>query len=209
MLINDSSVQQKHKFIDPIAKHRADTQRWLVEEEAKKVLVEDGDVDPTDAEAQMGRPYFHTEFESKLIPYLPQNVFFMDHPTKDNIRAVMRVVDGKLETICAYDKGVMPERSIWKTRTSWIPNRQQTHFNRKDLPKHEITAAGVEWEGERPGWKKIVELWGEQKRGWRTPLVRLVQKGILSVAQVENLFGSADTIQWANATGKRNLPARY
>lgn len=52
-----------------------------------------------------------------------------------------------------------------------------------------------------PGWIKHLEPLGEQQRGWRSVLVRLVASGVLTTAQVESNFGNDNTPEWKQHMG--------
>lgn len=145
------------------------------------------------AEERMGRPMWPAEFETRL-KRLNANLFFEvieGNPTKKRLSVVDQ--RGK-HFVAVYENSLMPERSIPRLRTLEVPEPSVTHIDRKDLSS-DPTAL-------RPGWRKIVVPWGEKTRGWRTVLVRLIGAGLITVTEAENEFGSDETPEWRQHTGK-------
>lgn len=214
MLINDSVVQARSRKLTPQEKHAADVAAWIAEEEKRAVLVEDTMlINPASFDQQVGRPITSAELEMKLGKILPPNIIFISNPFVRDKRAAVRVLpNGARETIVPYEAGWMPEHSVFDVKVEWIRDKSITHFTRKDMAKssYEITPSGIMWTSDhRPGWKKVIKLWNEKKRGWRTVLIRLVQNNLMTPTQAERLFGSDDRVQWANAMGKRSVVADY
>jgi hypothetical protein len=145
------------------------------------------------AEERMGRPMWPSEFEQRL-KRLNANLFFEvieGNPSKKRLSVVDQ--RGK-HFVAVYENSLMPERSIPRLRVMEVPEPNVTHIDRKDLSSDP--------EALRPGWRKITVPWGEKTRGWRTVLVRLIGNGLITVAQAENEFGSDETPEWRQHTGK-------
>ena len=145
------------------------------------------------AEERMGRPMWPKELEARLTR-LNSNLLFeviAENPSKKRLSVVDQ--RGK-HFIAVYENCLMPERSIPKLREMEVPEPNLTHIDRKDFSSDP--------EAIRPGWRKIQIPWGEKTRGWRTVLVRLIQDGLITVAQAELEFGSDETPEWRQHTGK-------
>jgi hypothetical protein len=142
---------------------------------------------------RLGRQMFPAELERRLKK-LNANLFFeviAENPTHK--RASLLIPNGR-KVLVVYENSLMPERSIPKLRTMEVPDPTFTHLDRKDMP--------TDPDALRPGWRRVQIPWGEAKRGWRTVLVRLIQQGAITVTQAETEFGSDETPEWRQHTGK-------
>lgn len=210
--VHDSATAERELVIGAQRKHQAQVDEWAKQEEDSKVIVSSSlEVDLTDAERQIGKSLTSAQFEAKLRPYLPSNVVFIDNPRLASKRAVVFLAPGTMDgftTICPYEKGLMPEHSIFAEKEEIIRDFSQTHLDRADFPKHEyVPGIGFTYEpgALKPGEKRIQIAWHEVKRGWRTVLLRLIQANLLSAATAERLFGADNRPQWANHTGKQRI----
>ena len=142
---------------------------------------------------RLGRQMFPKELEKRLQNLNPNLYFEVIPENPTHKRASILVPDGKKHLV-VYENSLMPERSIPKIRTMEVPDPTFTHLDRKDMPKDPGAL--------RPGWRRVQIPWGESKRGWRTVLVRLIQAGAITVTQAETEFGSDETPEWRQHTGK-------
>ena len=190
--VRDEQNLRRDAFIKRVEKQKAEKIAWAKEQEADCVYVENDYISPSNAEAQLGRVMNTLELESKL-KLLNPNLYFITNPHNPLMKGCYVQRNNKLDYICAYHAGFMPEHSIVKTKTEMVWDYEATKkpLARADLPKHELTPQGVKWDenAPRPGWKKIKKPAGELKRGWRTVLMKLVLEGLLTVNQVETTFG--------------------
>jgi len=215
MLIRDEALQDRHAVISPQEAHMAKVKQWAAEQARHCIYVQDDDLSPGNAEKQLGTPLMSEEFERRLAKVLPPNCKFITHPIRPWIRVIIRVFpDGTSETICPYERGLMPEHSILRIRTEWVRDFSTTRIDRKDLPKADfIPGVGhvFEKDAPRPGWRKIYHLCGEdptagkKTRGWRTVLIRCVEMGVITPTAAEREFGVDDSPQWAAHLGKQKI----
>ena len=195
---------------DRVEKQKNDLLQYIKQEESHIVFVEDSLVDPTNDEKQLGKPISSVTFENILRTVLPLNIAFIDNPWIPDKKAIVRVKGTEFETICPYERGLMPEHSVMQLVTKEIPDSEvlgrRKAMNRKDLGKYEyVPGQGFVFDDTtvRPGFKRIKQVGRELKRGWRTVLLRLIQEGLISLYDVERLFGSKDHPSWAQNTGRR------
>lgn len=144
-------------------------------------------------EERMGRPLWPKQFEDRLLKLNPDFLFEVidGNPTHKRLS----ILDARGKTFLAvYENSLMPERSIPRLREMEVPDPSFTHVDRKDFPKDPDAL--------KPGWRRILIPWGEYKRGWRTVLVRLIQSGVITPQQAEMEFGSDETPEWRQHTGK-------
>jgi hypothetical protein len=192
-------------------KHQQEIVDYIKQEESHLVFVEDALVDPTDSLKQMGHPYTSTEFETRLATILPSNCAFISNPWITDKKAVVRLKNfNEQETLCPYERGVIPEHSVMQLVTKEVPDNdimsRRKSLNRADLPKYEyVPGQGFVFDDSvvRPGFKRIKQIGREIKRGWRTVLIRLIQQDIITLYDAERVFGSKDHLSWAQHTGKR------
>lgn len=195
----NAAEQERQKLLD-----------YIQSEMAHVTLIEDDILNPTDSLKQLGRYYTSADFEKRILSLLPSNCAVIDNPYRPGFRAIIRPTHDGFETLCPYEGGILPEHSVMQCKTVEVPDpdfisRKKT-LDRKDLPKYE-------WSNEhgfifddtvcRPGFKREKQLGRELQRGWRTVLIRLIKKGLLTVDQAERTFGTSNTATWSqNARGK-------
>ena len=195
MIVNDTERQQK-------------TAIWTARENAKENYLQSCNKEVKDHvhtarladPGRLGRPLFPEELETRL-KRLNANLHFeviAENPTHKRLS----VIDQRGRHIVAvYENSLMPERSLPRLRTMEVPDPTFTHIDRKDMPKDPAAL--------RPGWRTITIPWGEAKRGWRTVLVRLVGAGLITVTQAEAEFGSDETPEWRQYTGKGDFTTPF
>jgi len=145
--------------------------------------------------SRLGNPMWPSQLEERL-KRLNANLLFeviAENPSHKRLS----VVDQRGRHIVAvYENSLMPERSIPRLREMEVPDPGWNHGKTRRLDFSQDEKAL------RPGWRKISIPWGESKRGWRTVLVRLIQAGVITVTQAETEFGSDETPEWRQHTGK-------
>lgn len=202
----DSQTLATHKKKTAVEKHREDVKQWVMQQVAHAVYLEDTDLSPANSDRQLGRPMFANELEVRLKK-LSSNFLAETNPFNASKKALYYAYPGKGKVfVCAYENGVMPEHSIMKVKEEEVWDVEQTHIDRKDLPKHEYQrGVGFRFDptAPRPGFKKVKLPWGEQKRGWRTVLLKIVIGGLATITDVERIFGTDDRAEWAGHTGKK------
>ena len=202
----DRVEAQKQKLLD-----------YIAQEQSHVVLIDDKLVDPTNSTKQLGNYMESSLFEKKLVTILPPSCFFLDNPWKSGFRAVVRrasistwYVD--YETLCPYERGILPEHSIMQLVEKEIPDpdviSRRKSISRKDLGRFEFKKGeGYVFDERdvRPGYKKIKQLGREVKRGWRTILLKLVIANVITLTDAERVFGAPDDMRWAAQVGKQKL----
>ncbi len=144
---------------------------------------------------RLGTPLWPHQLEERLKRLNANLVFEVIDLNPTHKR--LSVVDqrGK-QAVAVYENSLMPERSIPRLRELEVPDPSWDHSKTKRTDfSTEVTAI-------RPGWRKVTVPWGEAKRGWRTVLVRLIQAGLITATQAETEFGSDETPEWRQYTGK-------
>ena len=216
--VHDSNTILRDKLITPVKNHQAKVEEMMMQEMKNCVITENDQLNPTSWEQQVGKSLTHQQLEDKLRRVLPLNikavdVIPLDKPLSPTHRKFVRELpDGTQENIVVYERGLMPEHSVFNIKTEIVRDPTVKHVDRKDLPKWEIVPGqGVVFDETvvKPGWKKVVRQWSEQKRGWRTVLIRLIQHRLLSLYDAERLFGSDERATWAANTGKQNIELPY
>lgn len=195
MIINDTEHQIKTAVYDGLEKAQ-DGYLRSCETEVKDRIHTARLSDP----ARLGTPLWPSELEAKL-KRLNANLLFeviAENPTHKRLSVVDQ--RGK-HSVAVYENSLMPERSIPRLRTVEVPDPKFTHIDRKDLPKDPDAL--------RPGWRRVTIPWGEAKRGWRTVLVRLIGAGLITVTQAETEFGSDETPEWRQYTGKGDFTTPF
>lgn len=207
--VHDSETRLRDAIITPQRRHEAQVEEMLRAEAQNCVYVRDGEVAPADAGRQLGTPLTSADVEARLAKILEPGFVCVDHPWNETKKLVVRrLPSGTQETICVYERGLMPEHSIMRIKVEEIRDVDQKHLSRADLPKYEISPTGeIIWDPTKPkpGWKRVERLWGEKVRGWRTLLIRLIQARAISLSDAEKYFGSDNRPQWAANTGKQQL----
>lgn len=222
MLVLDETAQIKRRNAEV---REAELQRLADnlkrEREAARLLI---DPDKTATE-ELGSWMTPAELERKLLKINPNFIFVKGKPNSMGkvFKGVWFMLPngglvGPEGSITVYPDEPMPEFSIMNTRTVEVPDAT-TAVDAKsmiapgDLPKHEWVPHGKDprngyWVvpgGEAlPGMERIERPWDE-RRGWRTVLMRLWQSGYITLDQVIKEFGPANRRSWAALTGTHNI----
>ncbi len=190
-----------------IEKQRYDAVKYVEDQTKYAYLLANSQDNPSIWERQLGQPFTSLEFERRLKKLNP-NLHFEVHPAKPDKKCLYLIdIRGK-QFICAYENGYMPEQSVWRTKDEEIWDGT-THIKKADLPDGEFVDGEWMWNSkERPGYTTVKIPYGEAIRGWRTVLLKIIGNFINTPAEVEKIFGTADTAGWAQHTGKsvQNIP---
>lgn len=211
-LITNDIQKAKIAHGNRVEKQKQDLLRYIEDEKAHLVYIDDNLFDPTVSEKQLGRYYNSADFERRLKTILPSNCFIISNPYRPGFRAIVRYSNlnsGKYETICPYESGIIPEHSVMQRKEVEIPDpdyisRKRT-MERRDLPKHEwVPGQGFVFDDTtvRPGFIKVKQIGREIKRGWRTILIKLLTQKLVTVPDVERIFSADNTPNWARWTGR-------
>lgn len=185
-----------------LAEQRRQEALDYVEEQTRHAIwLSDKDTSPANAERQLGKSMTSEAFEKKLRR-LSRKLLPEPHPHKADKRCLYLVDSRGKQFLCAYESGFMPEHSIMKVKKEEVWTGQ-THINKKDLPKYDLTPEGIVWHsGVTPGFQHIDLPWGELKRGWRTVLLKIIGNFIATPTEVEKIFGVDNTREWKGHTRK-------
>jgi hypothetical protein len=163
-----------------IEAHHQQVNGWIRDQLQHAYLVADPSQSIANAERQLGKPLTIWVFKKevqKLRPSLRFNKEFIAHPLVNKER--WRIYHHG-NFITAIDD-IIPEWSLFGTQEKiGVPYNHKV-AGKADIPHHEIT------------------------RGWRTVLINLVARGLLTPAQVERFaakHGSEDRPSWAHLVGK-------
>jgi hypothetical protein len=145
--------------------------------------------------------------EAKLS-LLDPNFRFDPVPGKFTHKRLCYLKGGEKEIVCLYEVGLMPEHSIMKVMEKEVWDQTVSHLNRADMPKGEYIP-GRGWVFDptvtRPGYKRVKVPWGEERRGWRTVLLKCIVSGILTPTAVESVFSTDDRAEWAGHLGRHPI----
>lgn len=111
--------------------------------------------------ARVGMPMHHSELLRRIRKLIPHNLFVMDGRIVGDL-AIYRVYGTPQP-----DLNGRTFRYLFYIPTGWMPEFSQYEFDSRDVPIK------------------------ESKRGWRTPLLRLIKTGLVSEDQVRDEFGEA------------------
>lgn len=203
MLIVDSSAamaqDEKHQAL---AKQREDSDRWMEQQLAHAVYVQDNNLSVSNGQRQMGNGMLAPVFKT-LIEGLHPKLRVDHHPYSEDLcvwflkRAENWEWDERSKTfggeqkvfVTAVRDTVVPEWSIMSTRLvkSYDPSRNVGIGN-----------LGYTW----------VEVpYREETRGWRAVLAKLLNSEIVTLNQVQRAvdkYGSSDRPSWAAKTSQRS-----
>lgn len=163
-------------------------QRVLAEnlQRAAVTVEDDAGHDVSSVESQMGRPLASSVVQAKLKRCNPR-LFFERSIRYPELTGVYLVEGERAIHICGMESGMMPEFSVIKKKTIKIPNQ--------DLIGNKTPTREVEW--------SETETFASETRGWRTVLIRLLHKNLITRGDVEKHFGwtpSRDSQKWAEQT---------
>ena len=212
-IVEEEKRVKKHRFID-----------WCQFQVTNCPIINRDGIDYSQLHNQLGRAMSAADLEQKLLR-INRGFRFIQHPLKTDIKGLY-IVRGQLsvelnptpnlEYICAYHATVMPERSLMKTKIIEIPDPDyftgRTPIERDKLPAHERVVDrdspfgygyAFDPDAPRPGFKYVEQGYGEERRGWRTVLLRLVVNNFVALVDIEREFGHDQRPEWAYWTGRR------
>lgn len=206
LIINDTEHQQKVAIRKAYDADYEKKLQWAKENEAHNIYLEDENISPANAASQLGRPLSSHQLENILTKLNP-NLIFEYNWWNPGMKAMYIPEKGEKKYLLSYHV-FMPEHSVMKQKEETVIDYEQlkTPLKRSDLPKHEwVPGKGYVFDGLAPGWKKVTRPWGEQTRGWRTVLLKLIILKIITVSQVEKYFANPSSKfgqrAWAYHTG--------
>lgn len=131
----------------------------------------------TDLNKQHGTAMTATQFMSKLRLLNP-DLICKPHPSQS----------GFCNLYLSFPQGLMHLMPM----EDWMPEWSVMGTTEARKPVH------------RPDgfWAPVETLGAEVKRGWRTVLIRLIEKGLIGLEATERLFGPGNRRNWAALTGK-------
>jgi hypothetical protein len=195
---------------------RENISQWCQEQDAKCPVYNPREgVDYSNIMQQMGQPMSASEVERRL-QRINANLRFETNWRDATKKACYYLQGDTKEFICAYENGTMPEHSIMRVVEEEIPDPDfflgRTPIERDKLPAHEKvedpdSPLGFSYEfdptSKRQGFKYQLKGFGEDRRGWRTLLLRLIVRKLITVEQAERMFSPDFRPEWAVHTGKR------
>jgi hypothetical protein len=134
----------------------------------------------TDMTAQLGQMLSTERFMEKLRR-VNRDIIMTPHPHQPGIGCLYLVVG---------DQKVY----LFPCESDWMPEWSVMAEDEAREPVHEVHGH----------WQKVTVPGREIKRGWRTVLLRLVQRRIVTLDAVEREFGPGDRVSYAVLTGKRH-----
>ncbi len=181
MLIIDSEKAELRKKQDQQNKAAFQTYEQSKFEGRHAPLVADKHTSIANAAHQRGRAMTTTQFTG-LIHQLNRDLVILPHPANDSKACVYLLLpNGSKEFIVVCENGLMPEWSIMGTLEVRVPDG-----------------------GIHGMWKKTKVPGQELFRGWRTVLIYLIRKKLVSLEAVERLFGPCNRQSWCIFTGKQH-----
>lgn len=215
MLIKDSVNIPRLEAGEKRDEHRQQIADTVELKGSNRVL--DYETGPTNPLRQWGKPMGTLAFEKKLAAIMPPWIKFMPHAWNSNSkRSIYQVLpDGTLNHLLSYEFPMMPEHSIMERVYEDVPDMTVDNISGKDMPKMEFISPEEGWKFDTsaaplPGYKREEKAGREKVRGWRTVLLYLsTLLEVVSVAEVERIFGADDRKEWAHKTGKQFAPTAW
>lgn len=221
MLIKDELTLARH---DALTAQEAEVDKILTKIRKLRetsALLENPDVDPTNAERQFGRALHHTEVEKRLAR-LNANLVFTPHPHNPTKRCIyVKQPTGELQYLFVCEAGLVPENSVMSIRAhdELTPDALKLGWkvDKADVPKHEVIPHEITDDGVvnrvgevkfdkgalLPGRERLESAHNEIQRGYRTVLLRLILGGYITETGAEREFGTQDKAAWAGGLGRR------
>lgn len=155
---------------------------------AKEVTVAtDGGLCTSSLEQQLGTPLSTQEVLRRIRLMNPDLIFEVSIRYPDRIGIY---VQEKRPHILALDK-TLDKRMIVAMQIGMMPERTVRHVKRVRVPVP----------GREVAWQDVEEFAG-QTRGWRTVLLRLLEAGLISPAQIDRYFPpNLNSRNWQRLTG--------
>jgi hypothetical protein len=197
MLVVDTSAQQNWQKAAKAEADAAQRQNALVQDILSNTIsvADDGSVDTSKLEAQLGHPLASLEVQRRLKLCCPALIFEVSphdktktgiYVERDERNPAGCWVKRKV-FLCGMETGINPEFSVIHKTLKKVANPD---LFGKDKPMRE-----VDW--------KMVPTFDSETRGWRTVLVRLLHLGIIKESEVDLYFGwtpSRESANWHNRT---------
>jgi len=190
MLVKDTPVLKRHQYMKRVENTRGVAMKGSQRDAAGAPLVADKRTSVANPEVQLGRRFTSTEFMNKLRS-INKDIIMEPHPglmappdtayhrmNKDKAVLSLLIGDKKIYLfVCEGD--YMPEWDTMNTSKAKVPV-------------------------DDPGgpWKTVDIPWHLVKRGWRTVLIRLLHKRLVTLDAVERVFGAGNRQSWKILTGK-------
>ena len=206
MIIRDEARQFSDSFYAAVDEDN-DRVRTSLNQYAHAVLI-GKDHDPTNILHRMGKALPATELKTKLES-LSHYVKVERHPEKAHMLVVYIVRSSSKTYVSAFEDGMVPERTLIDTKTvtdvdpaSLRPDWKPGKFDAPLVDRNGIIQ--IDENAMRPGLTQYTIPWHIQKMGYRTILLRLLEKGVVTMAKVEETFGNDNTPEWAAKTGAQD-----
>jgi hypothetical protein len=188
MLGVDGKTQRRWAKARVKEKTCEETQRALAHEILSNTITVEDDAgrDTTNLLAQMGRPMASTEVQRRL-KLCNSRLIFVRSPAYPELTGVYIEKDERTAAggwakrrihVCGMESGIMPEFSV-------------RHKVKKRVANPELFGGiaptrDIDW--------KVVDTFGQETRGWRTVLLRLLHAELINRCSVERNFGWAPSI---------------
>jgi len=220
MLTLDSEALERHRQQMMIQQETDAMTRYLEDQLRVGYYVDDQGMLRCNMKAQMGKPMSTFDFEQKLGK-IARNAVFKPHPTNNTKRVMYYHIGHPEESYIVYENSLtMPEFSVFAPKERKIQRNYVAHpsfrLSSKDLPKYEVIPeerdeAGnitrefeIKFDGLLPGEDMVIDPWNEVIRGWRKVLIDLVLNQVISIADMEQAFGSANRRSYVSYLGKHD-----
>lgn len=183
MLGVDEKIQRRWAKAQVREKTREEAQRALAHEILSSTITVEDDAgrDTTDLLAQMGRPMHSMEVQRRL-KLCNSNLIFVRSPAYPELTGVYIEKDERTAAggwakrrihVCGMESGMMPEFSVRHKIKKRVAN--------PDLLGSMAPTRDIDW--------KVVDTFGQETRGWRTVLLRLLHAELIDRCSVERNFG--------------------
>tara|TARA_R110000868_G_scaffold4119_8_gene25024 strand:+ start:1139 stop:1777 length:639 start_codon:yes stop_codon:yes gene_type:complete len=206
MIIRDEARQFSDSFYTAVDEDN-DRVRNSLNQYAHAVLI-GKDHDPTNILHRMGKALTPAVLKQKLES-LSYYVKVERHPTNHTMYVVYSVRSNTKTYIAAFEDSLVPERTLIDTKTvtdvdpaSLRPDWKPGKFDAPVVDRNGIIQ--IDENAMRPGLTTYTIPWHITKMGYRTILLRLLEKGVVTMAKIEETFGNDDTPEWAAKSGAQD-----
>jgi len=178
---------------------------WL-DEQRRSAIVVDADNPVDDKAHQRGKPIHFLKFE-EMIRKLPNGSLYVFKESNPLFKYLyfQAPAQEELMKISPYGKTDIPEFSTVVVHKKLERDFSLNVLKPSDMPEMVWNASEKRHEAKNgsllPGWKWVYETQGEnawdpQARGYRTILLRIVEKGLATPNEVEKVFGRSTRKSW-------------
>jgi hypothetical protein len=217
VLIKDSVLQDRHAAINPREEYKARLAAVL-----KQAEEWDRDVrtfDFANKDKQKGRVLMPDQLEAMLLKIIPggtNRVMFTVHPQNAVFKCIyVKESDGEFHYKGVYPNGPIPEHTIMTVMEEDVPDpdakvktTEDIYFHQDEELVHIPKGSTVPIiERGKKNTVKRRQYWIPEVKGWRAVLISLLIKGVVSLVDVEKIFGYTDDELWA-AKVKGNRDAK-